>query len=984
MSPSAPNRHCPHCGAPVPADAPLGLCPACLLATAVAPVSQVTEQFTDGFTDAASGKASSEPPRLAEGVTFGAYTIARLLGRGGMGEVYEAVADDGRRVALKVLRERLHGDAHREQFLREGALAASVTDRHCVYVYGAQEIEGVPVIAMELAPQGTLKQQVDRFGPKSSTRVVEDVLEVIAGLKAAAATGILHRDVKPSNCFIDADGAIKIGDFGLSVSLDATAGELTWKPAFQGTPEYAAPEQLRGEPLDVRADIYGVGATLYFLLTGYSPFRERNIAKLLDLKTAPKMPSPADLRPDILSGLSELVERCLSADPNRRPQSYDELTGLLQRFTTSAPAPATLFMRFSAMFLDQIIVGLVLAAVSFLLKSRLPASAGPAWPIVLRLCGLLYFALWESRSGATPGKRLCGLRVVDEHGRRPAFWRAATRWLIVEGPNQLFTSLRMTGVIEQAGFAYAALATSGGIFQLLSFFFARSRADAAMFHDLWTGTRVVEATASASAPASSVSAVPTPSLDVVPVAISRLGPFDVLGRIGTTSEGDVLLGRDARLQRFVWIHRRDVAAPVSLARKELAQPSRLRWLLGGDTWDAFDAPDGRSALSVCRVPQSWDRIKNWLVELSRELEAAEAAGVVPTLAMDRIWITTDGRAMLLDFPAPGLGQAELSSRPCGHVPEFLTALVDTATNGARLSRGAAAAMNGLRDPVVVTAREAVSIIGPLPYEQQELLRWRRSLPIAICLLPVVTIVAAVLVSAPSMNALYTGPDSTLLLAVQEISQRPTTGLDNDTAGAMMQFVADRFRDELAADPAFWKTSRATKFAAYRAVIERTMFRHPPVSPFTSEQARRATERRMAPRRSREAKTFSEFDRLGRVAFGAVLVDVVLVPMAILSVLLSLVGAGPLLLRFTGHAVVDANGDDAGIWRRIARAVATWSPLLLMWPIGWLAPSAGPANAMRTVLYCVPGTLLAAGAIYALVFPDRAIQDRIAGTYIAPK
>lgn len=979
MSQSTTDRPCPNCGAAMPDEAPLGLCPSCLLATAAKPASYVTEQFTDGFTDAASGSPSSEPPRLADDSVFGSYRIARLLGRGGMGEVYEAVDADGRRVALKVLRQRLRGDDHRAQFLREGALAASVTDRHCVYVYGSDEIDGVPVIAMELAPQGTLKQQVDRFGPKVPSRVVEDVLQIVEGLKAAAASGILHRDVKPSNCFIAADGTIKIGDFGLSVSLNTMAGDVTWRPAFQGTPEYAAPEQLRGEPLDVRADIYGVGATLYFLLTGYSPFRERDMQRLIALKSAATLPSPADLRPDIPKALSQLVQACLSADPNRRPQSYDDLIARLRVFTIDMPAAGSLFMRFCAAVIDNLVLAIPLAVIALLFRVR--PEGGVAWLFLSHLVTPLYFAILESRIGATPGKLLCGLRVVDVHGHRPGFLRAAARWAILNGPFELFSALLATGAIEQFGPAYAVITLGGGILQILSFFFARGRVDRAMFQDLWTGTRVVDAAAPAPAPASPP--VLTQSLDVAPVDHPRLGPFDVLGRIGATPDGEILLGRDARLQRFVWIHQKRTDAPLTLARKELAQSSRLRWLLGNHTWDAFEAPDGRPFLTVCREPQSWERIRAWLVEMSRDLEAAEAAGLVPILALNRIWITADGRAMLLDFPAPGLANDNASASPVPRVPQFLGAMVDTALHGRRLPRAAAAALGELRHSLVVTAREAASIIGPLPYEQQTLHRWRRAIPIAFCAAPVALVMAASSFVVSDIAARAASPDSTLLLAVQEISARPTPGLDNDTAGALMQFVADSFRQELAATPAFWRTPRAFRFAAYRSVIERTMTRHPPVTPLLSERARLVTERHVAVQRDRNAKAISDIKRLGVIAGAAVAADSVLVPIAVSSLFLALF-MSPLLLRFTGHAVVDATGNDAGLGRRLARAAATWWPLLLMGPIDRLAPSAAPENMFRTVLYCLPGTLIAAGAIYALVFPECAIQDRVAGTYVVPR
>jgi serine/threonine protein kinase len=125
---------------------------------------------------------------------------------------------------------------------------------------------------MELLSGGTLKDRVSAEGPMSPAAAASAVLDIIGGLDAAQAAGILHRDIKPSNCFVDADGAVKVGDFGLSIStLTRDVRHDLATTGFEGTPHFAAPEQLRGEPLDVRADLYAVGATLYYLLTGRPP-----------------------------------------------------------------------------------------------------------------------------------------------------------------------------------------------------------------------------------------------------------------------------------------------------------------------------------------------------------------------------------------------------------------------------------------------------------------------------------------------------------------------------------------------------------------------------------------------------------------------------------------------------------------------------------------------------------------------------------------
>jgi len=168
---------CPACGAPLPPDAPAGLCPLCLLKSDL-PTQTGGEQSPP----VASAPANGPVP----GQMFGGYRIARLLGSGGMGAVYEADhIESGRRVALKMLGHALDSVAARERFLREGRLAASINHPNTVYVYGTEEIDGTPAIAMELVSGGTLQERVQREGPLPVNAAVDAVLQIIAGLEAA-------------------------------------------------------------------------------------------------------------------------------------------------------------------------------------------------------------------------------------------------------------------------------------------------------------------------------------------------------------------------------------------------------------------------------------------------------------------------------------------------------------------------------------------------------------------------------------------------------------------------------------------------------------------------------------------------------------------------------------------------------------------------------------------------------------------------------
>ena len=161
-------------------------------------------------------------------------------------------------------------------------------------------------------------------------------LDVISGLEAAYARGVLHRDIKPSNCFVDPDGSVKVGDFGLSVStLAKDDSYVTATGVIMGTPAYAPPEQLRGDELDVRADIYSVGATLFTLLTGQAPFEGKNAVQVVANVVNQKPKPLSALRDDVPPGLERVVARCLAKDPSERFPSATALRQALEAIEES-------------------------------------------------------------------------------------------------------------------------------------------------------------------------------------------------------------------------------------------------------------------------------------------------------------------------------------------------------------------------------------------------------------------------------------------------------------------------------------------------------------------------------------------------------------------------------------------------------------------------------------------------------------------------
>ena len=294
------RRKCVGCGAELAGDTPPDLCPKCLLKLAM----ETQPATSPAGTEMVSGAAAKSRglPQPAE--QFGHYTIIRALGAGGMGAVYEAEdLESGRRVALKVLSHRLDSPESRERFFREGRLAASINHPNSVYIFGTEEVGGTPVITMELVAGGTLQDRVRARGPLPVGETVDAVLQIVEGLEAAQRVGILHRDVKPSNCYVEENGAVKIGDFGLSISTAVrTEPALTATGAFLGTPAFCSPEQLRGEELNARSDMYSVGATLFYLLTGHTPFEAKNMVQLLATVLEQYPPSPRQFRPEIPKG----------------------------------------------------------------------------------------------------------------------------------------------------------------------------------------------------------------------------------------------------------------------------------------------------------------------------------------------------------------------------------------------------------------------------------------------------------------------------------------------------------------------------------------------------------------------------------------------------------------------------------------------------------------------------------------------------------
>jgi serine/threonine protein kinase len=246
-----------------------------------------------------------------------------------MGHVYLArEPGTARGVALKVLGASVSGDVRfRRRFEREARLAATLDHPHVVPIYRSGEEDGTLFLTMRYVDGPDLRTVIAEHGPLHPGDAALIVSQVGAALDAAAAAGLVHRDVKPGNVFVQADGGrphAYLGDFGLSKAMASTSG-LTRTGFFVGTIDYASPEQLQAEPVDHRTDVYALGALLYKALTGSVPFpRERDVDKMIAQVTEPP-PSPSELTPGVPAALDAVVRRAMSKRPAERYESAGEL-----------------------------------------------------------------------------------------------------------------------------------------------------------------------------------------------------------------------------------------------------------------------------------------------------------------------------------------------------------------------------------------------------------------------------------------------------------------------------------------------------------------------------------------------------------------------------------------------------------------------------------------------------------------------------------
>jgi serine/threonine protein kinase len=262
------------------------------------------------------------------------YELLEGIGSGGFGRVYR-VRDLGleREVAIKVLHPALTADPGVvERFRQEAQLAARLRHPNVVGIHEISERAGLLWYTMELVPGSSLAQLVHRQGPLPADRVTRLMDEALSALEQAHPMGLVHRDLKPENMLIEPDGRLRITDFGLALALrgDMRFGGAT---SHSGTPQFAAPEQLLGDRVDQRTDIYSLGAVAYFALLARPPFEGATPEAILARLATDGAPPLADRRSDVRPEFEDFLRRSVAQDPAARFESATAARAALRRAT---------------------------------------------------------------------------------------------------------------------------------------------------------------------------------------------------------------------------------------------------------------------------------------------------------------------------------------------------------------------------------------------------------------------------------------------------------------------------------------------------------------------------------------------------------------------------------------------------------------------------------------------------------------------------
>jgi serine/threonine-protein kinase len=360
------------------------------------------------------------------------YELLELVGTGGMSSVFKAhdtLLD--RDVALKILHPHyIEDDDYVERFRREARAVARLSHPNIVTVIDRGEEEGRQFIVFEYVDGENLKEHVNRSGPLPVRRAVELALQVARALAFAHQHGLVHRDVKPQNVLLNADGEAKVTDFGIARSLDVDHG-MTQTGTVLGSSNYIAPEQASGRPVDAHTDVYSLGVVLYELLTGEVPFDGENFVAVAMKHINQPPPSLLEKRPDVPMRVAAAADRAMQKDPAARFASMDDFAAELEASLRELGTP------------DGDPTAIVRSPV---LRAGRPRTVRPRrtpWPLILSLLAVLaaaavlvgVLALGGSKNkksgtpgaGGGPAVRFSGIGSYDPAGTGGEHSEAAGR-----------------------------------------------------------------------------------------------------------------------------------------------------------------------------------------------------------------------------------------------------------------------------------------------------------------------------------------------------------------------------------------------------------------------------------------------------------------------------------------------------------------------------------------------------------------------------
>jgi serine/threonine-protein kinase len=324
----------------------------------------------------------------------GRYRIIRKLGSGGMANVYLAEDQElGRRVAIKILNDRhANDDQFVERFRREAKNAAGLSHPNIVSIYDRGEAEGTYYIAMEFLDGRSLKELILSRGPAPAHVAIDYARQILDALRFSHRNGIVHRDIKPHNVIVDAEGRVKVTDFGIA---RAGASQMTEVGSIIGTAQYLSPEQAKGAPVDQTSDLYSVGIVLYELLTGKVPFTGESPVEIAMKHISATPEPPSALRDDVPPDLDKVVLRALAKTPEQRYPSAEEMDRDLARVAQGVAVSrdteeaATQILSRAALAPTSLVGAPPRPPAEVLYEYEEPRRPRPVWPWLLVLLLLL-------------------------------------------------------------------------------------------------------------------------------------------------------------------------------------------------------------------------------------------------------------------------------------------------------------------------------------------------------------------------------------------------------------------------------------------------------------------------------------------------------------------------------------------------------------------------------------------------------------------